>query len=65
MEEVYRGYRIAIEDRGLYIRVYVSPNACWDPILRCNHFDHNGSREQAVTEARSQIDKLLDYGLRK
>jgi hypothetical protein len=64
MEEVYRGYRIAIEDRGLYFRVYVSPISPWHPILHCNHFEFKGTREEAVAEARAQVDRLLDYGLR-
>ena len=63
--EAYRGYSISVDDHGLYFRVHVSPTSPWHPILHCNHFDCKGTREEAVAEARTQVDKLLDNGLRK
>lgn len=63
--EAYRGYSISVKDHGLYFRVYVSPNSSWDPILHCDHFDCRGTREEALAEARTEVDKLLDYGLKK
>jgi hypothetical protein len=65
MEEVYRDYRITVDDRSLYFRVHISPISPWNPILHCSHFDCKGTREDALAEARAQIDRLLDYGLRK
>ena len=64
MVEVYRDYRIKVQDGGLYFRVYVTPMVPWHPILHCNHFEFRGTREEAVAEARARVDKLLDYGLR-
>ena len=63
--EAYRGYSISVEDHGLYFRVCVSPDSPWDPILHCHHFDCRGTREEALAEARTEVDKLLDYGLKK
>lgn len=65
MEEAYRGYSIRIEDRGLHFRVYVSPLYPWLPILHVNHFDCKGTREEALAEARNEVDRLVDWDKRK
>jgi hypothetical protein len=65
MEEHYRGYLITVEDRGLNLRVYVSPIYPWHPILHCSHFEFKGSADEGLAEARRQVDRLLDCGWRK
>jgi hypothetical protein len=65
MEDVYRGYRITVEDRVLFHRVYVSPLQPWSPILHCSHFDWKGSFDEALAEGRHKVDQLLDWGVRK
>jgi len=65
MEENYRGYHIKVEDRGLHLRVYISPIYPWFPILHCSHFDVSTSPEGAMAEAHREIDRLLDWGWRK
>jgi hypothetical protein len=57
--EVYRGYRIALREQNFGFRVHVSPVYPCLPILPRSHFDWQGTREEALAEARRQVDELL------
>jgi hypothetical protein len=59
-QEIYRGYRITVEDRGPDLRVYVNPTAASFPIFHCDHFDTRGSLDQALDSTHREIDRLLD-----
>jgi hypothetical protein len=61
MEDIYRGYRIQVEGRARFVRVYVIPRTLSSPILPRSYFDFwSGKEEEARAEARRRVDTLLE-----